>query len=380
MKLNKVYPLLLICAINAPLLSQNEGKSLKIFGYFQNNLQHTYDTSEKQNESSFSLQQLNIFFQKDITTNWRAFINLEFLNNFSSRREWGASNLEEAWLRYRRNEKFNLKFGLLLPVFNNLNDIKNRTPLLPYVIRQIVYETSFSEFFNVEQFTPGRAFVQAYGFLPFGNSAKLDYALYLGNSPNINNDPDKGQTGVDTTSTFLIGGRIGLRYGDLKIGFSASRDNDNQLEQARDVFNLGGSISRFLEVPRIRLGNDIQFIYDRFSLEGETIFYRLANESEADIERFFYYLTLGYQHNEKLFTYVSYWYALEKLQLFENDVEKLIFKIPTIGIAYYLNERIRLKAQYASAISHIDVNPIDGLPIDQKNNTKYFGLAASVFF
>ncbi len=380
MKFYKVYLLLIISALNTPVLSQEGKGDLKIFGYFQNTLRQIYDEEDDQHSNSFSLQQLNVFFQKDIATNWRAFISIEFLNNFSSGRQWGAANLEEAWLRYRLSEKFNLKFGLLLPVFNNLNDIKNRTPLLPYITRPIVYETSFSEFFNVEQFTPGRAFVQAYGFLPFGNSAKFDYAVYLGNSPNINDNPEKGQTGIDTTSTFLAGGRIGLRYGDLKIGFSASRDNDNQLVPARDVFDLGGDTSRFQEVPRLRLGNDVQFHYDRFSLEGETIFYRLANESEVDIERFFYYLTLGYQHNEQLFAYVSYWYALEKFQLFENDVEKLTFKIPTVGLAYYLNDRIRLKAQYAVAIVHGDLNPPIAPSIDAKNNIHLFGIAASVFF
>jgi hypothetical protein len=385
MKNRKFYlALLVFCVLNTRLISQEKENPLKIFGYFQNTFLHETEASQAFQDNSFVLQQLNMFFQKDIDTNWRAFVNLEFLNNFSSSRRWGAANLEEAWLRYRKNASFNLKFGLLLPTFNNLNEIKNRTPLLPYIIRPVVYETSFGEFFSIEEFTPGRAFIQAYGFASLSDNTKFDYALYLGNSPNINSDPDRGQTGVDTTDTFLVGGRIGLRYKDLKFGFSLSRDNDSQfikLVAPVDTFNLGGDFSRFLEVPRLRIGNDFQLNYDRFSVEGETIIYRLANESEADFERFFYYVTLGYQHTEQLFAYISYWYAIEKFQLFEQDVQRVRFRIPTLGIAYYLNERIRLKAQYATALVNFDINlPASAEPFNEDHNTKFYAIAASVFF
>ncbi|MFQ5770818.1 MAG: hypothetical protein ACE5HX_09790, partial [bacterium] len=163
-------------------LAQIGESPIRIFGYFQNSLQHWTTFEDRQEQNSFSVQQLNLFFQKDLGQNWRAFVNFEFLNNFSSSRQWGAANLEEAWVRYRANEKFNLKLGLLIPIFNNLNEIKNRTPLLPYIVRPLVYETSFSEFIAVEEFTPARAFVQAYGFLPI-DDVKLDYALFVGNSP-----------------------------------------------------------------------------------------------------------------------------------------------------------------------------------------------------
>src|SRR3990172_1998805 len=223
--------LLTLLVINcSTLLAQNDNSNLKIFGYFQNTLIHEtgYKTvfDSEPDKNSFSLQQLNLFFQKEVASKWRAFINFEFVNNFSSSRRWGSANLEEAWISYRLNPKFNLKFGLLLPIFNNLNEIKNRTPLLPYIIRPIAYETSFESFIPVDEFLPSRAFVQMYGFLPV-NNLKFDYAVYLGNSPNVNADPEIGQTGVDTTNTFLLGGRIGLRYKELKIGFSATRDNVN---------------------------------------------------------------------------------------------------------------------------------------------------------
>ncbi len=141
---------------------------IRIFGYFQNSFQHWTTFEERPKQNSFSLQQLNLFFQKDLGTNWTAFVNFEFLNNFSSGRQWGSAKLEEAWVKYRANMRFNLKLGLLIPIFNNLNWIKNRTPLLPYIIRPLAYETSFSEFILIDVLTPVQAFTQVYGFFPAG--------------------------------------------------------------------------------------------------------------------------------------------------------------------------------------------------------------------
>ena len=110
--------------------------------------QHDKETSSisaNKESITFNLQQLNMFFQRDITQQWTSFVNVEILNNYSSSRQWGALNLEEAWVKYRRNNFFSLKLGLQIPIFNNLNEIKNRTPLLPYIIRPLVYETSMSE-------------------------------------------------------------------------------------------------------------------------------------------------------------------------------------------------------------------------------------------
>ena len=231
---------LLLCFVATNSLAQSGTSDLNIFGYFQNSFQHQIETEKDSKENSFSVQQLNLFFQKDLAPDWRAFVNFEFLNSFSSSRQWGAANLEEAWVKYSANEKFNLKLGLLIPIFNNLNEIKNRTPILPYIVRPIVYETSFREFIDVDQYTPERAFAQAYGFIPVGE-AKFDYAVYVGNSPNIASSDSiyKGQTGLDTTNTILLGGRIGLRYHDFKLGLSITRDNDKQLESTGVV--LGGT-------------------------------------------------------------------------------------------------------------------------------------------
>jgi hypothetical protein len=137
--------LLLLC-IPASRASARDGDApLRVFGYFQNSLQHwtTFENHPPQN--SFSVQQLNLFMKKDLAPHWTAFVNFEFLNNYSSSRRWGAMNLEEAWVKYQSGPTFNLKLGLQIPTFNNLNEIKNRTPLLPYVIRPLVYEGALGD-------------------------------------------------------------------------------------------------------------------------------------------------------------------------------------------------------------------------------------------
>ena len=96
---------------------------LQVFGFFQNAFIHqteytaTPPFNGESARNSFSVQQHNLFFRKDLDRNWRAFVNHKGFNSFSSSRRWGSLNLEEAWVRYCAN--------------SNLNEINNRTPCCP---------------------------------------------------------------------------------------------------------------------------------------------------------------------------------------------------------------------------------------------------------
>lgn len=398
-RVRAIICVLTLCLGVSDSFAQTEESDLRIFGYFQSSFQHwtaikpgTYLTGSRSAFNSFSVQQLNMFFQKDLARHWRAFINFEVLNNFSSSRQWGSMNLEEAWVRYRYNEHFNLKFGLLIPIFNHLNEIKNRTPLLPYVIRPLVYESSFSEFIAVEEYIPARAFVQAYGFLP-STEAKLDYAVYLGNSPNINDRDSFASTGVDTTATFLFGGRVGFRYKEFKLGVSATYDQTNILQGLEKIPEIGGPPSRFQEVPRIRLGGDGSYHKRGFSIEGEFIVVRYDDDAPGfSINKKFLYGTLGYHISDPWFVYAGYWF------LEENDIvpnpsnppDPLNPSAPnrfvaatgssdvfTAGMAYNLNDRVTLKAQYG----RVDfTQKAPSLSIFEGQGFDHLSVAASVFF
>lgn len=376
-------------------LGQTDDSQLNVFGYFQTSFQHwttlRFETSHPEiiaeerrpEQNSFSLQQLNLFFSKDVAPDWRAFVNFEFLNTYSSSRQWGAFNLEEAWVRYKPSDRFNLKIGLLIPAFNNLNEIKNRTPLLPYIVRPLVYETSFSEFFpGVEEGTPARAFLQASGVLPSGE-CKFDYAFYLGNSPNISTKPESDQSGIDLTNTFLIGGRVGLRFGEAKVGFSATRENVNLTGEAFQ----GVPLFTYDKVPRIRFGGDLSFQVERLSFEGEVISITYDdNLPQIDNDKLFYYGTLGFRITEQLFPYVTYWLTQFNYPFVASIPGPIIHtgtgKIEMLGVgaAFQLNDRITFKGQYIRVFLRDEWPLATQSTITSKRRLNIFAAAASVYF
>lgn len=249
---------------------QEAGNSLDVFGYFQTTFDHS---AEKQTvmrmpevsstRNTFILQQANIFLRKQFDPKFAAFLNVEFTNSFSTLNKWGTFRLEEAWARYEPSKLFSVKAGLLIPVFNNLNEIKNRMPLLPYITRPFVYEASAEGTASIDEYIPGSAFVLAQGTVDIPH-LKLEYAFYAGNS-----DPSFVTTnsvtgryligGIDTTTHKLFGGRVGLRWEKLKAGFSFTSDRVN-----RDDIGLGA-------VPRRRLGGDLSFQYGPVSVESEIV-------------------------------------------------------------------------------------------------------------
>lgn len=374
--------LLLSLILSSHAFAQREDQPVKIFGYFQNSLQHWTVFENHPAQNSFGLQQLNLFLQKDLSRNWTAFVNFEALNTFSSSRHWGAFNLEEAWVKYAPNMKFNLKLGLQIPIFNNLNEFKNRTPVLPYIIRPLVYETSFGEFLPLEEFVPARAFVQAYGFLP-SSETKFEYAVYLGNSPNINNDPEERQTGVDTTTTFLVGGRLGIRYRELKLGLSTTYEKINEFISWAD--SLGRPPADLQELPVTRLGGDLSYNLANFSLESEFIKVMVREGiPELNLALDFYYATLGYHFNNELFGYGSYWVTdvhVTKLIPDDGRKEDEDIVVSTLGLSYDLNDRIRLKGQFARVRDHENIQLVSKNSI-KKSQDKFnvWAIAVSVFF
>jgi hypothetical protein len=361
-----IFASLLSCSASQ-LGAQPTGLDLKVFGYFQASLEYRKNIDNPGQFKSFSLQQLNLFLQKELLEQWTIFINFELVNSYSSFRNWGAHNLEEAWVNYRRSQQFKLKLGLQIPTFNNLNEIKNRTPLLPYVIRPLAYESSFNEIIALDEFVPAQAYVQLYGSIPI-SELKLDYALFVGNSPNINNDPEWGQTGIDTTKLFLVGGRFGLRTRNLKAGVSATSDH---LDFSRAARFLGYPPADFNKVPRLRLGGDFSLNAGKWTWESE--FIRVTYDDDHpqfDADKKFYYGTLGYQFTERFFAYGGYWFIGENA-LPERDLDIIA---PTVGAAYNFSETIFIKTQYGLVRFEAST------PAAMEERAHFYYLAVSVVF
>jgi len=373
MKNYAVQVLFLLFSYYSILFSQTAEAPLRFFGYFQSEFNHRTPANVHPARNSFSVQQLNLFLHKDLGKNWTALANLEFVNSFSSNRRWGSFSLEEAWIRYYHDVTLNVKLGLQTPIFNNFNEINNRTPLLIYVVRPLAYETSFSEFIDIESFTPKRAYLQIYGFLP-AEQFKLDYSVYMGNSPNINSDTQIGQTGADTSSTFRFGGRLGLRFRELKAGFSATIDKMNKFRPF--AAEVGLPPSAFEELSRIRLGGDLSYNSENFFFESEIIRVSFDDDyPQINIDKTFYYLTGGFRLFDDLAFYASYWFTKENFTLKSPNIpeSRVIVKVPNIGAAYDLSDRIRMKFQAARVDVDASVAP------KQTGKYYYIGGAVSVF-
>ena len=364
------------------LLAQVEESPLKIFGYFQNSLQHWTGFSEMKRYNSFSLQQLNIFMQKDLGNRWTTFLNVEFLNSFSTQDRWGAMKVDEAWVKYDLSRTASLKMGLMIPIFNNLNDIKNKTPLLPYIIRPIAYESSFGEFLNLNVLTPNQAFIQLYGFIP-RDKLKLDYAFYVGNSPNIAKTSEFAQSGIDTTTTFMVGGRVGVRYKEVKLGFSATYDLDSEFQYAAAGLEKPASVLQ--ERPRTRLAGDFSFHKERWNWESEVIFADLSEGvEEFEIDLNFYYGTLGYELTDNLYAYYSYWRWDEHF-----DLDGSLYKTyndgrihgTTAGIAFQAHDYIRLKLQAVRVYYRAENEELlSGFYEKKKENFSIFSVGISAHY
>jgi hypothetical protein len=372
--------LLMMLITSSTAFAQSGESPIKIFGYFQNQFKYEGNPRNNEQTNSFIMQQLNLFLQKDLAKNWSAFVNFEIVNNYSSSRQWGSFNLEEAWVKYRNNKHFQLRLGLQVPTFNHLNRIKNRTPALPYIIRPLVYETSFEEFISFNEYLPSRAFVQAYGVIP-SHEIKFDYAFFLGNSPNISSLDNLGQSGIDTTATVLFGGRVGIRFKELKVGFSAAYDRVNHFQNL--ATQLGEQPSEFEEIPRIRLGTDLLYNWGPISFAGEYIHVVYNERTETiDVDKEFYYATIGWRIIDNLFVYGSYWRtkAHSNTRILDPGHDKIHkylagVESPSFGAAYNLNDRIVLKGQFVN-IGRTSDSPL----IPSGRGFNIYSLAVSVNF
>jgi hypothetical protein len=367
--------LLAACAIPSVVLGQGGESELKVNGYLQASFyEQTVDGNSDRNSNMFTVQQLNVLLQKGLSRRWSVFADLLFTNSYSSFRSSGSFGLEQAWVKYRRSHYLSVKLGLMLPKFNYLNEIRHKMPVLPYIIRPIVYETSFQEDLNIDEYVPQQAYVQAYGYTPAGDY-KIDYAGYVGNSSNINRDQGRGNTGVDTTDTFLLGGRVGIRHASFQIGLSATHDKINFLTGLEDTLMPSLQLDG---ISRVRLGGDFRFEYQSLSFESEFISVTYDDGfPEFDVDKKFYYGTLGYLFADRLFAYVSYWVLEEHLARRQTNgfqTAKFTVKIPNGGVAYHMNERITFKG----SIMRVDrEHNITGIP---EGDFNFYALAVSVMF
>ena len=364
-----------------------DAKPIEVFGFFQSKFSYIPEYEFAKSQNSFNIQQMNIMFRKDLGQDFSAFVNLQMLNSFNTEQMWGSMNLEEAWVKYQPSEELSIKGGLLIPAFNNLNEIKSKTPLLPYIFRPFVYESSISIIYSGD-FVPERAFVQIGGTKTF-DQLKLDYAAYLGNSESAYMTTSTlGATpaGQDTTTFKMIGGRIGIRSGNMKAGVSATYDRKKSI---KEVYT--GIVVPMNNAPRVRIGGDLSFKVADFSFEGELIYVKIslddlakaglnymvmmttnpltgASPFHAGVNEQFYYANLMYDINDQWFVYGGGNYLQNDFETVYKDGLTLF----TFGGGFRPIDQVVVKAQYAQVgAKNKDLTSM---------NFKIYNLAISVLF
>lgn len=333
---------------------------LKPFGPFAN-LPEEVRTNVRSRQT-FSLQQLNIFLNKPFAEYFTAFINLQYALTYSSQRGWGSFSVEEAWVNYNHSDAFSLKFGLCIPVFNNLNELKNRTPLLPYLFRPPVYETNLATIFPVEDYLPERAFIQVSGFVPLG-MYRIDYALHIGNSESsyIGSSLQHGPsihpvTGEDESLFKALGGRLGIRNAkeSLKFGISGTFDRDNRRDSTFDIFSgISPPIPALGDVPRYRLGLDFSCTLGDFTLEAEYINVlhdqSYSSVAQYQLNKYFYYANVLYNMNDNLYLYGLYGF-INRESSSKQSINAAGFYFTGLGCGYKINDWLVAKAQGIVAV------------------------------
>ena len=327
--------------------------------------------------NSFALHQLNLFFRKQISEKSTFFLNLEATGSYSTEYESGNFQIPEGWLSYDHSEKLKLKLGLLLPKFNNLNEINNRLPLFPYLIRPLVYEVLFYGVFSSEDYLPERGYLQLTGELPIAENYIFEYAAYVGNSEasySSNNQPGEGSVneaevatiykGENLTTKLSYGTRIGISnfLETARLGLSGTYDHDNRNTPSASTLSRFPDfiLPAFGDVPRFRVGTDLFMSFKKISLEGEfigvfhdhsgirsTLQYRNVN-----LNKFFYYGLATYNFSEQVYAFAGhnrFWDSSFEF-LLPNSVDKAGIFVNTFGAGWKPFDGIVAKFQVSNYI------------------------------
>lgn len=398
MKKFKLIAVLILFSLSTAIAQE----PLQVFGFVQpyfNNYSSRYgdpgppEGEEDVNYNTMGISQMNLFFAKDFGDDFSAFVNFELINNFSSDRGFGAFNLQEAYLFWDAADYAKIKFGMVIPRFNQLYEIYNRTPLLPFVFRPKLYETNQGNLVDIFDYLPQKSLLHINGLLPVG-PFKIDYAAYINYPTNgffssESNDLIPGYVayGQSAVDYLGFGGRLGIKHDYFSIGASAGIDKENRraylpsvvkkysayldeetiLAYSTDETNLG-------DLDRFRLGLDFTFQYKNLIISAEYLNLTsdlsdankqiLADWNSADpyfvgkdFDKNFYYAMLQYNINEKFYAYAMYDYLNDNSDPFFFGEDG--YGGYSIGGGFNINSSVVLKAQFNQNTAAFDVQEMD---------------------
>jgi hypothetical protein len=118
--------------------------------------------------------------------------------------------------------------------------------------------------------------------------------------------------------------------------------------------------------------------FKKFSFSAEYIKVLYDTDSFVDLDKQFFYATIGYRITEDLFSYFSLYSTQEKYNFSSSEYKhfntEVSVTIPNVGLSYDINDRIKLKAQFARVDVDVKNTSIESVL------TFYYAAAISVFF
>jgi hypothetical protein len=359
-----------IVLLAVPLKAQGP---VEVFGYVQTsftNFHNVWKQGPPDGEDNYrfnymGVNQMNLFLAKDFGSDLSGRINLEFVNNYSSDKGFGTFNLQEAYLRWDYRDYLKVKFGMVIPQFNALYEIYNKTPLLPYIIRPKLYEANAGNTYDLFDMLPQKALIHINGSIPV-NDFVFEYAGYAGNPPNSfifspTNpviSPSYAAYGQSGVSYLTFGGRLGVASDYFRVGVSLTRDKENQRNFVTS--SLDGSTANLGDLGRTRFGADAQVTVGSFVLSGEyLVTHTTVPQAEQDsidvwhaadpygvgggFQKKFYYATLLYNVTDQIFVYGMYDYLNDEHNPFFFGMDG--YYGYHVGAGYRPNDAVVLKIQ-----------------------------------
>lgn len=358
------------------------------------NLSYTFHSN------TFSLHQLNLFFQKPISERTTFFLNIEASGSYSSRLPSGYLEIPEGWISYNFSDYLDLKIGLLLPKFNNLTEIQNRLPLFPYLIRPIVYESLIGNILRVEDLRPEKAYLQLTYNYPISDKLNVESALYVGNAESsfLKTPPESSPEeqhhiehsriykGENLNTSLLLGGRIGLEnlLKSFKFGISATIDEDNKTTEEASIYGLSSlTIPPLGEITRYRFGMDLGFeFWNKFSMESElmsvfhdhTAIRKNPDFRSVNLNKYFIYSIIKYDINDLTYLYGGYSFTRDFSHDFirPHSPEATGFNMLTFGAGWTPISNTVVKIQVLTG--HLGDTPV------MEYTTNFFTVGVSTIF
>lgn len=360
---------LLLLLIGCFIMSSGFLKAeLNLYGYFQAFGQtFNYENSNFDpmyvDANQFSLQQLNIFAANHFGNGFSAVVNLEFTSNYDSHDKIGHASVSEAYGLWQGFDGLlKVQAGYFIPKFGYLSTIANKSPLLPYIYRPVIFETDFTGFVG-KPFYPEKGNLQVFGDYYLNDNLALNYSVYLtGAEREFWNKIDEQH---QRTVLYQVGGRVGFDWTPnenigIEAGFSGSLDKDSIV--------IDGYTGR------TRIAADIGIRIWKFDLRAE--YYNSMIDisddvkntltSVDDLDKVSYYASLTFNATDKLYfnTFYTDW---------EDHNHEIFFGglyVISAGAGYRLTDNIILKYQFHRFVLPKDaivlIKEFTGAPIEEK--------------